>query len=87
MHVRKEIEAGFPASLEAKVVYTFPVLHHEWECDGWGYVVEFKDGEKALVMTDHGSPSVYKVEELDERLTYYRKVIDQTEEAKRKLGV
>ena len=35
-----------------KVIHEFVVLHHEWECDGYGWVTD--DGRAWL--TTHGGP-------------------------------
>lgn len=57
----------------AKIVYDFPVLQHDWEGDGWGWVVDVK-GEKKLVLTNDNDPYVAKPSELQEKLDYYNNV-------------
>lgn len=38
------------------VLQNFKVLWYSWECDSDAAVVELNDGEKGIIITDHGSP-------------------------------
>ena len=62
---------------QAKISYEFPVLYHQWECDGFGFVIEH-DGDKSLVLSNHGSPFVADASHLEDRLAYYRNVTAAT---------
>lgn len=63
-----------------EIICKFPVFHHNWECDGFGYVTE-KESVRQLVLTDHGKPYVASVEELRIKISDYRSVIQETERA------
>ena len=66
---------------EDKIIFTFPVLWHEWECDGTAWVMEKPDGTRYLKMTNHGGEYVADQESLINRLVYYKNVILKTETA------
>ena len=66
---------------EDKVIFTFPVLWHEWECDGVARIMEGVDGKRYLQMTNHGAPYVAEPEELKSRIEYYKSVIQDSEKA------
>lgn len=66
---------------EDKIIFTFPVLWHEWECDGTAWIMEKEDGTRYLKMTDHGGEYVGSSEELKSRIEYYKSVILDTEKA------
>lgn len=68
-------------SPEDKIIFTFPVLWHEWECDGTAHIMEKEDGTRYLQMTNHGDPYVADPKELKERLDYYKSVILDSEKA------
>ena len=62
------------------IICKLPILHHNWEHDGFGYVVE-KDGKRELILTNHGKPYVASVEELHLKISDYRSAIQETERA------
>lgn len=62
------------------IIYKFPVLHHNWECDGYGYVVE-KDGKRDIILSNHSNLYVSSVEELESKLAEYTKVKFDTKKA------
>ena len=64
-----------------KVVFEFPVLWHEWECDSKAWVMERQDGTRYLRMTNHGGAYEAKIEELNQRIAEYEKTLAQTREA------
>ena len=66
---------------EDKIIFTFPVLWHEWECDGTAWVMEKPDGTRYLKMTSHGGEYVAESEALIERLVYYESVAVKTQTA------
>ena len=66
---------------EDKIIFTFPVLWHEWECDGTAWVMEKSDGTRYLKMSNHGGVYVADQESLTNRLIYYKTVILKTETA------
>ena len=37
-----------------KTIYTFPVLYEGWDMDEEGYVKETENGDRYLVLTNHG---------------------------------
>ena len=63
-----------------KIVSKISVLHHCWEGDGYGYIVE-KEGKKILVLTDHGNPYIATVSDLYSKISEYKTVIQETERA------
>ena len=73
--IEEKIEEHF-----GEIIYKFPVLHHNWECDGYGYVVE-KNGKKDIVMTNHGNLYVSSVKELYVKLAEYTKISFDTKKA------
>lgn len=66
---------------EDKIIFTFPVLWHNWECDGTAWVMEKEDGTRYLKMTDHGGEIVANTSELISRIYYYETVIKDTKKA------
>ena len=63
-----------------KIVLKFPILHHNWEGDGYGYIVK-KDGINALVLTNHNKPYDAELSELHAKLAEYQTIISETENA------
>ena len=66
---------------EDKIIFTFPVLWHEWECDGTAWIMEKEDGTRYLKMTDHGGEFVATENDLIERLNYYSGVQSDSQKA------
>ena len=77
-----------------KIIKKFPILHHGWEGDGYGYVVgniEHKYSEEKkylgpfcdyrLILTNHSKPYEAKSDELFSKIEYYKHIIDETNEA------
>lgn len=63
-----------------KIVFKFKVLHHEWEMDGYGYIIDTKEG-KQLVTTNHGRPMFSNKDYLKNMIKLYKEVIQETEKA------
>lgn len=55
------------------------VLRHQWECDGYAWLVTDVDGNNRLFTTSHGALMEIDVGSLMERLSYYGKVVAETE--------
>lgn len=66
---------------EDKIIFTFPVLWHEWECDGTAWVMEKEDGTRYLKMTNHGGEYNAEPLELTSRIHYYESVIKDSKKA------
>jgi hypothetical protein len=52
--------------------------------DGYGYIVEssyYLESSRDLILTDHGVPYKANKEDLNERLSKYKDVIQKTERA------
>lgn len=73
--VEKKIEKNL-----GKIVAKFKILHHEWEMDGYGYII-YDQGEKQLVISDHGTIRIVDKEHLNELIKNYKEVIQETEKA------
>ena len=59
------------------IIYKFSILHHNWECDGYGYIVE-KDGKRDIVLSNHGNLYISSAQELQIKLAEYTKVVFDT---------
>ena len=77
-----------------KIIKKFPILHHGWDGDGYGYVVgniEHKYSEKKkylgpfcnykLILTNHSKPYEADVSELKSKVIEYQNMIGETNEA------
>ena len=65
---------------DGKVVFKFPIFHHGWEGDEWGYVIE-KEGSRNIWLSNHNKLYVASVKELEQKLAEYTKVIFDTKKA------
>jgi hypothetical protein len=74
-YLEKKIEEKY-----GKVISKFPVHRHEWEMDGYGYIVENKNGRN-IILTDHGNPYTSNINELESLVASYKDVIQKTERA------
>jgi hypothetical protein len=70
---------------DVKLLAAIPLMYQGWECDEWGWVVEYQ-GKPVLVMTDHGSPSIMDAEELRDFILRYSEGIQLVVKALIKLG-
>lgn len=73
--IDKQIEEQF-----GKIIKKFPILHHGWDGDGYGYVVD-NIQEKNLILTNHSKPYEAKSDELFSKIDYYKHIIEETNEA------
>lgn len=62
------------------IIYKFPVLHHNWECDGYGYIVE-KEGERNIILSNHSNLYISSIQELQIKLAEYTKITYDTKKA------
>jgi hypothetical protein len=71
----KRIENDF-----GKIVSKFKILTHEWEMDGYGYIVN--DGTRnKIVITNHNKPMVANTDFLHSKIKQYKEIIQETERA------
>jgi hypothetical protein len=75
MTLEQKVESQF-----GKIISKFPILHHEWEMDGYGFIVENND-KRDIVLTHHGNLMVVGAKELHKYISTYRDAIQQTERA------
>jgi len=64
-----------------QILCEFVVLHHEWELDGYGYIVCLEDDSIELILTNHGIPYIAKASHLKEQIKTYENAIKMTERA------
>lgn len=64
-----------------RTLFHFKVMHCGWECDEDAWVVELKDGSRALVTTSHCSTYVASADEFKEKLGEYEAVAASTRKA------
>jgi hypothetical protein len=64
-----------------KVLFPFDVLHQSWELDSLGWIVQFSDKSKGIVMTSHSIPYVSNEKEIIDYLVNYKIVVKQIEKA------
>lgn len=76
----EEIKRKFP-NIKPYEVIKIDVLFHEWECDGHAWVVTDVHGKTHGFSTSHGSLTEIKSDDLKERLSYYQKVVAETNTA------
>ena len=75
--------SGIDSKIEknlGKIVAKFKILHHEWEMDGYGYIID-NQGENQLVISDHGAIRIVDKEHLNELIKNYKEIIQETERA------
>lgn len=71
----KQIEKDF-----GKILSKFKILNHEWEMDGYGYIVNGKT-DNMVVITNHGKPMVANTDYLHSKIKDYKEIIQETERA------
>ena len=81
-----------------KIIKKFPILHHSWDGDGYGYVVaSIVKGIKTenfegtlitpkLVLTNHSKPYIADSSELRKKIVEYQNMIGETNEALKFFG-
>jgi hypothetical protein len=73
--VEKKIEKEF-----GKIIHKFEILNHQWEMDGYGYIVNTGLDCK-LIVTDHGKPIIVVKDFLTNKLEEYKQIVKNTEKA------
>ena len=73
--IEKTIEKDF-----GKIVSKFRILTHEWEMDGYGYIVSDGTANKVIV-TNHNRPMVANADYLLSKIKEYKEIIQETERA------
>ena len=64
-----------------KELFKFKVLWLGWEMDNDAWIMERANGTRYIKMTDHGREYIASVGELEERVTNYLEVLEETKEA------
>jgi hypothetical protein len=75
-----------------KIIKKFPILHHGWEGDGYGYVVANVESVETdvftgplirpkLILTNHSKPYESDASELRKKIVEYQNIIGETNEA------
>ena len=62
------------------IISKFKILNHEWEMDGYGYVIS-SGIDPQLVITDHGNPKIIDKEYLNTKISEYKETIQETQRA------
>jgi hypothetical protein len=63
-----------------KIVSKFRILTHEWEMDGYGYIINDGTNVKPVV-TNHNKPMVVNSDYLHSKIKEYKETIQETERA------
>jgi hypothetical protein len=63
-----------------KIVSKFKILTHEWEMDGYGYVINDKN-DKRIIVTNHGNPMIVDSNYLNDIISGYKERIQETQRA------
>jgi hypothetical protein len=74
--VEQKIEKQF-----GKIISKFKILSHEWEMDGYGYIVSDIEYNKNIIVTNHGKPMVVHKSYLNDIISTYKETIQETERA------
>ena len=74
--VEQKIEKKF-----GKIISKFKILSHEWEMDGYGYIVRDIEYNKNIIVTNHGKPMVVNKSYLNDIISGYKETIQETERA------
>jgi hypothetical protein len=72
----KKIEKDF-----GKIISKFKILTHEWEMDGYGYIVSDLEYNKNAIVTNHGKPMVVNKSYLNDIISEYKERIQDTQRA------
>jgi hypothetical protein len=72
----KKIEKEF-----GKIISKFKILSHEWEMDGYGYIVRDIEYNKNIIVTNHGKPIVVNKDYLNDIISTYKETIQETQRA------
>jgi hypothetical protein len=74
--IEKTIEKDF-----GKIISKFKILTHEWEMDGYGYIVSDLEYNKHAIVTNHGKPMVVNKSYLNDIIAGYKERIQETQRA------
>jgi hypothetical protein len=74
--IEKKIEKDF-----GKIISKFKILTHEWEMDGYGYIVRDIEYNKNAIVTNHGKPMVVNKSYLNDIISEYKERIQETQRA------
>jgi hypothetical protein len=78
-HASSSIELKI-AEQFGRIIKKFKILHHGWEADGYGYIVN--DGNiNKIITTNHSKPIAIDVSCLKSKIKEYNEVILETNEA------
>lgn len=83
LNKKPKLNSNLENKIEQKygeIISSFPIHRHEWEMDGYGYIVENKNG-RDIILTDHGNPYISNIKELESLLVSYKNIIQKTERA------
>jgi hypothetical protein len=74
----KKIEREF-----GKIISRFKILTHEWEMDGYGYIVSdnYIENNKKIILTNHNKPFVADKDYLNDIISGYKERIQETQRA------
>jgi hypothetical protein len=72
----KKIEKDF-----GKIISKFKILTHEWEMDGYGYIVRDIEYNQNVIITNHGKPIVVHKSYLNDIISGYKERIQETQRA------
>lgn len=67
------------------IIYKFPVLHHNWEGDGYGYITE-QNNKRKVILSNHNNLYESSSTELMNKISEYSKVEFDTKKAITLLG-
>ena len=67
------------------LIKSFPVLWDGWECDNEWYLCKDQTGKKVFVVTNNCIPHIGQAFELEDKIDYYREVLETTEEILKEL--
>jgi hypothetical protein len=59
------------------VICTFPIPRIGWEMDNEGYIVQFDETRRRLVMTSHGTPYFAEESELTDQIKELEATIEE----------
>ena len=63
------------------ILKDFVILHKGWEMDNIGWIVELENGERKLVLTNHGSSYVADIKELEKKIKEYERLTASDKDA------
>jgi hypothetical protein len=64
-----------------KTIYAFDIYYCGWECDSIGWIKEDEEGNRYIIMTDHGGERIAQTDDLRGLVKSYEKAIEGTEKA------